>query len=70
MQLELAQALARQRHQAGVVGAWGDLGEEDLLPADEQLDAEQTPAAQCGGDGSGHLLGPLQGPRIQELRLP
>ena len=70
MQLELAQALARQCHQAGVMGARGDLGEENLLPADEQLHPEQAPAAQRRGHALGHLLGPFQGHRAQGLRLP
>ena len=70
VQLELTESLARQGHQAGVMRAGRDLREEDLLPADEQLDAEQTPAAQRRGHGLGHLLGPFQGSLVQALWLP
>ncbi|VDC50576.1 hypothetical protein BREV_BREV_02064 [Brevundimonas mediterranea] len=75
MEGELAQGLAGQGDQAGVVGAGRDLGEPDLVALDEQFDAEDAPslvvwAAERLGDLAGDVLRGGEGGGGHGLGLP
>ena len=53
MQFELGLRLRHHRHHAGVVGAWREFGEPDLIATHEELDAEDAEARPVSGLGQG-----------------
>ena len=60
MQLEFAQVLADQGHQASVVRSWGELREDHLIAAEEEFHTEQANTPQVLGHRPGHRLGLMQ----------
>src|SRR5579863_525732 len=70
MQGELREILADQRDEPGIMRPWGDLREIDLLPPDEELDAEDAPAAEILGYGGGDCSCLCPNPLGHGVRLP
>ncbi|CPT96009.1 Uncharacterised protein [Mycobacteroides abscessus] len=70
MQLELVLPLRDHGDHAGVVGARTHFAEIHLIALDEQLDTENSLAAQVLGNGSGDVLRAAQGGLRHGMRLP